>query len=209
MNTQAVTRVCFKTCTVLWLPYHYPLLRDICHKGQVNRRSNLRAVFLFTTASFWKPLLSQGSEFLSLINKAFCGIMFIVTPFASGGSLSCYPSSKNFHIYLATSSCFFSTNFLWIWKIAFIGWNSPSGSFAPPHEFNYSFCVCMCLRVEICLKINCDSWTADVKVLGLVYNASPMFLSCVWRSYEKKWKVSGLYETGWRFGSFCEEVFHM
>jgi hypothetical protein len=120
--------------------------------------------------------------------------MFIVTPFASRGSLSCFPSSKKFLIYLATSSCFFSTNFLWIWKIAFIGWNNPSGSFNPPHEFNYNFCVCMCLRVEICLKINCDSWTADVKVLGLVYDESPMLLSCIWRRYGKKWKVAYMRE---------------
>jgi hypothetical protein len=29
-----------------------------------------------------------------------------------------------------------------------------------------------------------------VKVLGLVYDESPMLLSCIWRRYEKKWKVA-------------------
>jgi hypothetical protein len=29
-----------------------------------------------------------------------------------------------------------------------------------------------------------------VKVLGLVYDESPVFLFCIWRSYEKKWKVA-------------------
>jgi hypothetical protein len=43
------------------------------------------------------------------------------------------------------------------------------------------------LAVEICRKINSDSGTADVKVLGLVYNKSPCFCPV----FGKVMKISG------------------